>query len=383
MTASLTLEAVSKRFRGARTTAVSEVTLHVAAGSCTAVLGPSGSGKSTLLRLVAGLEAPDRGRVLIGGHDVAGVAAERRGVGMVFQKSMLFPHLSVLDNVAFSARVRGEGRRQARARAAEFLEMVQLRGFGARRVEELSGGQEQRVAIARALAAEPAVLLLDEPFSALDPALRADMHTLLDELRLTVGPTILLVTHDRDEASRVADRIAVLDGGELQHESDVAGAYRAPSSVRVAELMGARNLIPGVMTDGVHRSELGEIPIPDAAVHGPAVLIVRQEDVQVWRPEETPPSRHPLGALPDAGRSTDEAGRAPLAVETAAPAGVAAGRWIGTVESARASGARMDLTVRVTPTVLLHAEVTAAGAPRLGERVALSVPVSAAHVVAA
>ncbi len=383
MTASLTLEAVSKRFRGARTTAVSEVTLHVAAGSCTAVLGPSGSGKSTLLRLVAGLEVPDRGRVLIGGHDVAGVAAERRGVGMVFQKSMLFPHLSVLDNVAFSARVRGEGRRQARARAAEFLEMVQLRGFGARRVDELSGGQEQRVAIARALAAEPAVLLLDEPFSALDPALRADMHALLDELRLTVGPTILLVTHDRDEASRVADRIAVLDGGELQHESDVAGAYRAPSSVRVAELMGARNLIPGVMTEGVHRSELGEIPIPDAAMHGPAVLIVRQEDVQVWRPEETPPSRHPLGVLPDAGRSTDEAGRAPLAVETAAPARVAAGRWIGTVESARASGARMDLTVRVTPTVLLHAEVTAAGAPRLGERVALSLPVGAAHVVAA
>ncbi|WP_431797075.1 ABC transporter ATP-binding protein [Microbacterium kunmingense] len=383
MTASLTLEAVSKRFRGARTTAVSEVTLHVAAGSCTAVLGPSGSGKSTLLRLVAGLEVPDRGRVLIGDHDVAGVAAERRGVGMVFQKSMLFPHLSVLDNVAFSARVRGEGRRQARARAAEFLEMVQLRGFGARRVDELSGGQEQRVAIARALAAEPAVLLLDEPFSALDPALRADMHALLDELRLTVGPTILLVTHDRDEASRVADRIAVLDGGELQHESDVTGAYRAPSSVRVAELMGARNLIPGVMTEGVHRSELGEIPIPDAAVHGPAVLIVRQEDVQVRRPEETPRSRHPLGVLPDAGRSTDEAGRAPLAVETAAPARVAAGRWIGTVESARASGARMDLTVRVTPTVLLHAEVTAAGAPRLGERVALSLPVGAAHVVAA
>ncbi|WJL96698.1 ABC transporter ATP-binding protein [Microbacterium sp. ET2] len=383
MTASLTLDTVSKRFRGARTAAVSGVTLHVAAGSCTAVLGPSGSGKSTLLRLVAGLEAPDSGRVLIGGHDVAGVAAERRGVGMVFQKSLLFPHLSVLDNVAFSARVRGESRRRARARAAEFLEMVQLRGFGARRVDELSGGQEQRVAIARALAAEPAVLLLDEPFSALDPALRADMHALLDELRLTVGPTILLVTHDRDEASRVADRIAVLDGGELHHESDVAGAYRAPSSVRVAELMGARNLVPGVMADGVHTSDLGEIPIPDAAVSGPAVLIVRQEDVQVWRPAETPPSRHPLGTLPDADRSADDAGRAPLAVETALSVRVTAVRWTGTVESARASGARTDLTVRVTPTVLLHAEVTAAGAPRLGERVALSIPAGAAHVVPA
>ncbi|WP_322411078.1 ABC transporter ATP-binding protein [Microbacterium invictum] len=383
MTASLTLDAVSKRFRGARTTAVSNVTLHVAAGSCTAVLGPSGSGKSTLLRMVAGLEAPDSGRVLIGGHDVAGVTAERRGVGMVFQKSMLFPHLSVLDNVAFSARVRGEARRQARARAAEFLEMVQLRGFGARRVDELSGGQEQRVAIARALAAEPAVLLLDEPFSALDPALRADMHTLLDELRLTVGPTILLVTHDRDEASRVADRIAVLDGGELQHESDVAGAYRAPSSVRVAELMGARNLIPGVVTEGVHRSDLGEIAIADAAVCGPAVLVVRQEDVQVRRPAEASPSRHPLAGPGVPGSRADDDGRAPLAIETVAPARAPGPRWTGTVESARASGARMDLTIRVTPTVLLHAEVTAAGAPRLGERVELALPAGAAHVVAA
>lgn len=382
MTASLTLDAVSKRFRSAPTTAVSDVTLHVAAGSCTAVLGPSGSGKSTLLRLVAGLEAPDAGRVLIDGHDVAGVAAERRGVGMVFQKSLLFPHLSVLDNVAFSARVRGESRRAARSRAAEFLEMVQLRGFGTRRVDELSGGQEQRVAIARALAAEPAVLLLDEPFSALDPALRADMHALLDELRLTVGPTILLVTHDRDEASRVADRIAVLDGGVLQHESDIAGAYRAPTSVRVAELMGARNLVPGVIAGGVHTSALGEIPVPDAAVSGRAVLIVRQEDVQVRRSAEAPTSQHPLAGPGRPGPRADGAGRAPLAVETVTPAPAQEARWSGTVESARASGARMDLTVRVTPTVLLHAEVTAAGAPRLGDRVDLTIPTGTAHVVA-
>ncbi|WP_154096689.1 ABC transporter ATP-binding protein [Microbacterium testaceum] len=345
MSTDLVLTGLTKTFAASPNPALDDLSLTVTAGTCTAVLGPSGSGKSTLLRVIAGLETPDQGSVSIAGRDVAAVAAERRGVGMVFQRSLLFPHLSVLDNVAFSDRVAGMPRARARERAEHYLDTVRLTGYGRRRVGELSGGQEQRVAIARALAAEPAVLLLDEPFSALDPALRADMHELLEAVRADVAPTILLVTHDRDEAARVADRIALVEHGRLLHEGTVADAYRRPGSVRAAELMGGRNAVPGRVRNGVHRSVLGEIAAAGVA-EGPATLLFRQEDVRV----------------------DEHADAAPL-------------RIVGTVLVRRPTGARSELTVGAGG-VELHAEVPSMSPLSPGDEVVLSVPEALAHVVA-
>jgi len=283
MTSHLLLDGVSKRFSNDHAPALDAVTLDVAAGSCTAILGPSGSGKSTILRVMAGLDPVTSGQVLVDGVDVAGLAPERRGMGMVFQRPLLFPHLSVLDNVAFADRVSGVPRAVARLNAGLYLDMVQLGGYGRRSVRELSGGQEQRVAIARALAARPRVLLLDEPFSALDPELRSDMHALIDDIRSALSPTIVLVTHDRDEASAVADRIAVLHEGELLQHDTVDGVYTRPGSLRVARLMGGLNEVPGIIVDGAHLSALGRIRL-DAGSDvsaGPATLVVRQEAVGV------------------------------------------------------------------------------------------------------
>ncbi|TQJ30938.1 ABC transporter ATP-binding protein [Microbacterium sp. SLBN-146] len=350
MSAELALNRLTKSFPGGGPHALDDLSLTVAAGTCTAVLGPSGSGKSTLLRVVAGLEDPDAGDVRIGGVDVGGIVAERRGVGMVFQRSLLFPHLSVRDNVAFADRVAGMPKGAARGRADTYLEMVQLGGFGDRRVGELSGGQEQRVAIARALAAEPAVLLLDEPFSALDPALRGDMHDLLDAVRRAVSPTIVLVTHDRDEASRVADRIALMEHGVLLHESSVADAYRRPRTRRVAQLMGGRNEVAGTVRTGIHHSELGALPVPDGTAQGDGILVVRQEDL----------------SLADAD--------APLAADVV--------RVEGVVEAVSSAGARTDVVVSCRGGIRLHAE-TSTTLPRTpGERVAVAIPLAAVHVVA-
>ncbi|WP_341956196.1 ABC transporter ATP-binding protein [Microbacterium sp. LWH13-1.2] len=348
MSADLVLDGLDKRFPGSPTPALRGFSLTVAAGTCTAVLGPSGSGKSTLLRVIAGLESPDAGAVRIGGTDVADVVAEHRGVGMVFQRSLLFPHLTILDNVAFSDRVSGMNRRAARSRASEYLEMVQLQGFGDRRVGELSGGQEQRVAIARALAAEPSVLLLDEPFSALDPALRSDMHDLLDSVRQAVSPTIVLVTHDRDEAARASDRIALLEHGVLLHEGTVLDAYRRPQNLRASQIMGGRNAVPGEVRNGRHHSALGAVPVPLDTPTGSGTLVIRQEDVAVL-----------------------DGGVGPA--DTGSIAGV--------VESIRVTGARSEITVRCGE-ALLHAEAPPTQRCQLGDRIRVMLPTTAVHVVA-
>ncbi|GAA1683636.1 ABC transporter ATP-binding protein [Microbacterium lacus] len=351
MSADLVLDHLSKRFPGARSAALDALSLTVAARTCTAVLGPSGSGKSTLLRVIAGLETPDAGTVRIGGRDVGPIVAERRGVGMVFQRSLLFPHLTVRDNIAFADRVAGMSRTAARTRAEEYLAMVQLAGYGDRRVGELSGGQEQRVAIARALAAEPAVLLLDEPFSALDPALRTDMHDLLATIRRAVSPTIVLVTHDRDEAARVADRIAVVEDGALLHEGSVADAYRRPRTLQVARLMGGRNEIPGRVVGDRHVSVLGRFPVRQTAVEGDAVLLVRQEDVLLAEPDTPVPAT--------------------------------ASRIEAMVTDVRRAGARTDVTVRTPDGTVLHAEAPGTAPPIPGDAIGLDLPHAALHVVAA
>lgn len=273
----LQLRALTRRHDPDGPAALDTLDLDVPAGGCVALLGPSGSGKTTALRLAAGLDRPDAGAVLLDGKDVAGVPPEKRRTSMVFQRPLLFPHLSVLDNVAFSARVTGRSRRESRADASRYLDLVQLVGFGRRGAHELSGGQAQRVALARALAARPSVLLMDEPFSALDMALREDMHSLVHDLRTQLQPTVLLVTHDPLEAAVLADTVAVLHEGRLQQHAPAAELYTRPATLRVARLLGGRNEIPGTVRSGVHRCSYGATPTP--LPDGPGVLVVRQEAV--------------------------------------------------------------------------------------------------------
>ncbi|CCQ14598.1 ABC-transporter ATP binding protein [Rhodococcus sp. AW25M09] len=283
MSVELSVRGLTKVHAGQSAAALDSLDLTVPPGSCTAILGPSGSGKSTALRLIAGLDSPTAGTVHIDGNEVNDVAAENRGVGMVFQRPMLFPHMSVLDNIGFAYRAAGESRKRSRERAREYLDLVHLGDMSDRAVSEVSGGQAQRVALARSLAGSPRVLLLDEPFSALDPVLRNEMHDLVRELRTSLDQTLLLVTHDQQEAAVLADSVAVLIDGRLEHHSDIATAYTRPSTLAVSRLMGGVNEIEGVW-DGVrsHRSELGELDVNGVDLpSGPAVLLLRHELIRL------------------------------------------------------------------------------------------------------
>lgn len=288
MSADLELRDVSFRHAQASEYAVRNFSLDVPAGQLVALLGSSGSGKSTVLRLAAGLEEPMSGDILIGGSSVHGVAPENRGITMMFQKPLLFPHLSVIDNVAFADRIAGRSRREARANAARFLDLVHLGHVAQRRSRQLSGGQEQRVSLARALAANPAVLLLDEPFGALDAAVRASMYDLLEEVRAVLDPTIVLVTHDLTEAA-LADRVAVLGNGGVAQLGTVAELHAKPHTVDVARLLGGFSEIPGEMVDGQHRSSAGIVHLRDQRnlASGPATLLVHRHSVRLRQEGES------------------------------------------------------------------------------------------------
>ncbi len=286
MTAALELSAITHRHPGAEHPTLAGVDLEVRAGEMVAVLGPSGSGKTTLLRVAAGLEAAESGDVLLDGTSVMGVPPERRDLTVMFQKPHLFPHLSVLDNVAFADRLRGRSRSQGRAAAQRYLDLVHLGDLARRRPRQLSGGQEQRVALARALAASRRVMLLDEPFSALDTALRISMHQLLGEVRAAIDPTVVMVTHDLDEAG-LADRVAVLVEGRIEQFDTIQALYTVPKTLAVARLVGGFNELPGTVEAGVHHSRLGAFAVPPAArVAGGAVLLVRKERLALV-PRET------------------------------------------------------------------------------------------------
>jgi spermidine/putrescine ABC transporter ATP-binding subunit len=222
-------------------TAVKSVTLEVQPGEFLALLGPSGSGKTTLLMGVAGFDFPDSGQIDIGGEDVTWSPPHKRDLGMVFQRYTLFPHMTVLDNIAFPLRMRKVGRaeRQERARAA--LRTVRLEGYGDRMPAQLSGGQQQRVALARAIVYNPKVLLMDEPLSALDKKLREEMQVEIKHLQRALGITVIFVTHDQTEALTMADRIAVLNFGELQQVGSPKELYDRPASAFVAGFIGETN----------------------------------------------------------------------------------------------------------------------------------------------
>jgi putative spermidine/putrescine transport system ATP-binding protein len=231
--------------------ALDGLTLHLEPGELVVLLGPSGSGKTTALRILAGLDEPTSGRVSVGGTDITGLPANKRDMGMVFQAYSLFPHLTVLDNVGFGLKLRGKAKAQRMSRALELLELVGLTAHRDKYASELSGGQQQRVALVRALAIEPQVLLLDEPLSALDAKVRAQLRDEIRRVQTEVGTTTLFVTHDQEEALAVADRVGVMSQGKLEQIATPAQLYAAPATPFVAEFVGLNNKIPAQMSNGV------------------------------------------------------------------------------------------------------------------------------------
>lgn len=266
------LRAVRKEFGDV--VAVDRVDLDVLDGEFMTLLGPSGSGKTTVLRMIAGFELPTDGTVELAGVDVTRRAPFERDVNTVFQDYALFPHMSVLDNIAYGLRVKKVGRKERTARALEALESVQLGAYGARRPAQLSGGQRQRVALARALVNRPRVLLLDEPLGALDLKLREQMQVELKGIQRQVGITFLFVTHDQEEALTMSDRIAVFSGGRIEQVGSPTEVYEHPASPFVAGFVGTSNLLVG----GVATSVLGRA----------GTWSVRPEKIRIASADATP-----------------------------------------------------------------------------------------------
>jgi sulfate/thiosulfate transport system ATP-binding protein len=255
---SIEVNRVSKRFGAFQ--ALDDVSLDVAPGSLTAVLGPSGSGKSTLLRIVAGLEAPDRGSIHLAGADATRLAPQKRGVGFVFQHYAAFKHMTVRDNVAFGLKIRKRPADEVRRRVDELLELVQLQGFGDRYPARLSGGQRQRMALARALAPEPAVLLLDEPFGALDARVRAELRTWLRRLHAQAHTTTVFVTHDQEEAMEVAESVVVMNEGRVEQVAGPRELYDTPANPFVMSFVGQASRFGDAW---VRPHDLEFVPAPD------------------------------------------------------------------------------------------------------------------------
>jgi iron(III) transport system ATP-binding protein len=268
------LDGVSKRF--GEVVAVDHASLCVERGEVVALLGPSGCGKTTLLRLIAGFEHPDGGTVEVAGRNAAGpgtwVPPEQRRVGMVFQDYALFPHLDVAANVGF-----GLPRRTRAGRVAELLSLVGLGDLGRRYPHELSGGQQQRVALARALAPSPELVLLDEPWSNVDPFLRGTLRAEVSEIIRPLGVTVLLVTHDREEAFSVADRIALMRDGTIVQEGTSEEIYFSPASRWAAEFVGAANVLSGRVEGGLIQTSVGAFPANGASALDATQVLVRPE----------------------------------------------------------------------------------------------------------
>src|SRR6185437_1271661 len=258
---SITIKNISKRFGSF--TALDHVNLTVPGGGLLALLGPSGSGKTTLLRVIAGLETADDGVILYEDEEVTHRSARERNVGFVFQHYALFRHMSVFENVAFALRVRGWKQAQVRERVAELLRLVRLDSFEKRRPSQLSGGQRQRVALARALAAQPRVLLLDEPFGALDAKVRQELRQWLRVLHREIHCTTVLVTHDQEEAFEVADRVVVMNHGHIEQADSPREVFERPASAFVMDFLGQVNVFQGRVQNG--RAFLGGavVPCPD------------------------------------------------------------------------------------------------------------------------
>jgi putative spermidine/putrescine transport system ATP-binding protein len=262
--------------------ALDGLSLDIQPGEMVVLLGPSGCGKTTALRILAGLDRADEGEVRVGGEDITSVPANKRDMGMVFQAYSLFPHMTVRDNVAFGLRLRGQNRARRLARSREMLDLVGLSAFEDRYAHQLSGGQQQRVALARALAIEPAVLLLDEPLSALDAKVRVQLREEIRRVQLDVGTTTLFVTHDQEEALAVADRVGVMNAGRLDQIAPPTELYARPATRFVAEFVGLSNRLRADVS-GNQASVLGSrVGLLDGSVQqGPGHALVRPEAVHI------------------------------------------------------------------------------------------------------
>jgi ABC-type Fe3+/spermidine/putrescine transport system ATPase subunit len=265
--AHLEIRAVRKSYRGS--TALQDVSLDVASGEFLTLLGPSGCGKTTLLRSIAGLVEVDHGQIVLGGNDLSRQAVHERGIGMVFQAHALFPHMSVLDNVGFGLRMRGAPKRSRDESAERALALVRLGGLERRMPQELSGGQQQRVAIARAIVIEPGILLLDEPFGALDRKLREILQVELRRVTRQLGVTAIFVTHDQEEALVLSDRIAVMDRGQIAQVGTPAQIFDRPATRFVADFMGVENILEA--TVAAHAPEGAVLRVGDVTVQASSV----------------------------------------------------------------------------------------------------------------
>ncbi|HXK21590.1 MAG TPA: TOBE-like domain-containing protein [Myxococcota bacterium] len=287
---SIEVREISRNF--GRFAALRDVNLEVREGELVALLGPSGSGKTTLLRIIAGLDFADHGTVWLDGVDATRLGARDRRVGFVFQHYALFRHMSVFDNVAFGLQVRPRRSRlpkpEIAERVHELLQLVQLDGFAARMPSQLSGGQRQRVALARALAVEPRVLLLDEPFGALDARVRRDLRRWLRRLHDELHVTTVFVTHDQEEAMEVADRIVVMDRGRVAQVGTVDSVYENPATPFVFEFLGNANVIPVEVRGREVFLPGSRTPLVTDSIHesGPAVLYVRPADLRVAQEDQ-------------------------------------------------------------------------------------------------
>lgn len=271
----IVVENVSKQFGSFQ--AVSQVNLEIKSGSLVALLGPSGSGKSTLLRLIAGLETPDTGRIWLTGEDATNRSVQDRNIGFVFQHYALFKHMTVRKNIAFSLELRKTPATKVKARVEELLDLVQLSGLGDRYPSQLSGGQRQRVALARALAVEPQVLLLDEPFGALDAKVRKDLRAWLRRLHDEVHVTTVFVTHDQEEAMEVSDEIVVMNKGKVEQIGSPAEVYDHPASAFVMSFIGPVNVLPS--TSHIFQANGFDSAHPEVFLRPQDILVETTPDV--------------------------------------------------------------------------------------------------------
>jgi putative spermidine/putrescine transport system ATP-binding protein len=279
--ASVRIESCGKTFADG-TRALDPATLDIARGETLVLLGPSGCGKTTMLRIIAGLELPDPGgRILFDGKDVTSVPIERRNVGMVFQSYALFPNMTVADNIAYGLKIRGVASDERAARVAELVALTNITGLENRRIDQLSGGQRQRVALARAVAVRPGILLLDEPLTALDAALRDRLRSELNRLLRALGITTIYVTHDQAEAMELGDRIVVMRKGAIAQIGTPREVYFAPKDRFVAEFVGAANIVEAPIEQGELVLPGGRLPVGGGTAAAHATVMIRPETIRI------------------------------------------------------------------------------------------------------
>lgn len=293
----LRIEQIEKKYMTAETDQKESFTLEpidlaIREGEFVSLLGPSGCGKTTLLKLTAGLLQPDAGKIRFGNKDITRMPPEARRFSMVFQEPLLFPHMTIGDNVSFGLKMQKVAKKERQFEATRMLEVVGLAGYESRFPEELSGGQQQRAALARALVAKPRVLLMDEPFSALDPGLREEMRELLSGIQRELGVTVLFVTHDREEAFEMSDRIGIMSDGRLLQVGTPTELYEQPASTKVASFLGLKNIIKGNIKAGHFASEDGgiEFHTGKTVIDGTQFLILRPEVVLPVTSSRKPPN---------------------------------------------------------------------------------------------